>query len=204
MYGSWSTRPHCRSLFFNDQYFEESVYRFRTTSATPDLLSAMRRQLPYDPIEHSYGNVGDSSRWWYLPGMYQPLVYCGPCAKPGNLGATPDKTMLAQMASRRAKYEAAAQQSNDGVRATLTSGTLYRISYVGRIPRIAQESLTWPRCDAGAFSLFAVRGGSMLELTEKEQRSLQIVCLSCNAPSPGPQFRCLGVWAREMLNSRAT
>ena len=49
MYGSWSSCPNCRSLHFNDQYFKESVYQLRTTSATPDLLSACRRQLPYDP-----------------------------------------------------------------------------------------------------------------------------------------------------------
>ena len=50
MYGSWSSCPHCRSLFFDDQYFKESVYQLRATVSTPDLLSAMRRQLPYDPI----------------------------------------------------------------------------------------------------------------------------------------------------------
>ena len=76
MYGSWSTCPHCRSVFFNDKYFKESVYQLRTTSTTPDLLAAARRQLPYDPTEHSYGNVADSSRWWYLPGMYQPEQHC--------------------------------------------------------------------------------------------------------------------------------
>ena len=181
MYGSWSSCPHCRSLFFNDQYFKESVYQLRATASTPDLLSAMRRQLPYDPIEHSYGNVGDSSRWWYLPGMYQPLMHCRRCTKPCTIGVVPGNMMLAHMATRKAKYEAAAKQSKDGIRASLTSGTLYRIPYVGRIPRIAQESITWLRYDAGVFSLFAVHGESMLELTEKEQRSLQIVCLVCNA-----------------------
>ena len=38
MYGSWSICPHCRSLFFNDQYFKESVYQLRVTSTSPDLL----------------------------------------------------------------------------------------------------------------------------------------------------------------------
>ena len=80
MYGSWSTCPHCRSLFFNDQYFKDSEYQLRTTASSPDLLSAMRRQLPYDPVEHSHGNVGDSSRWWYLPGMYQPSMHCRRCS----------------------------------------------------------------------------------------------------------------------------
>ena len=105
MYGSWSTCPYCRSVFFNDHYFKESVYQLRTTSSTPDLLSAMRRQLPYDPTEHSHGNVGDSSRWWYLPGMYQPVAHCSHCTKPKNLEVVPGGMMLAQMASRKARYE---------------------------------------------------------------------------------------------------
>ena len=169
MYGSWSSCPNCRSLFFNDQYFKESVYQLRATSSSPDLMSAMRRQLPYDPSEHSYGNVGDSSRWWYHPGMYQPVMHCRRCTKPAKLGAVPGNMMLATMAARKAKYDEAQQQSKDGIRASLTSGTLYRIPYVGPIPRMAQESITWPRYDAGVFSLFAVHGESMLELTLKEQ-----------------------------------
>ena len=160
------------------------MYQLRTTSSSPDLLAAMRRQLPYDPTEHSYGNVGDSSRWWYLPGMYQPLMHCRRCSKPPILatGAAPGNMMLVQMQKRKAKYEAAAQKSKDGLagRDALTSGSLYRVPYVGRIPCIAEECITWPRYDAGVFSLSAVYGESMLELKEKEQRSLQIVCLSCN------------------------
>ena len=138
MYGSWASCPHCRSLFFNDQYFKDSVYQLRTTSITPDLLAAHRRQLPYDPTEHSYGNVGDSSRWWYLPGMYQPEQHCGRCTKPANFGVVPGSMMLQQMQSRKAKYELAAQQCRDGVRASLASGTLCRIPYCGHIPRVAQ------------------------------------------------------------------
>ena len=140
MYGSWSTCPHCWSLHFNDQYFKESAYQLRTTSSTPDLLAASRRQLPYDPTEHLHGNVGDSSRWWYHPGMYQPSTHCRRCPKPPpvlNNGAAPGSIMLAQMASRKKKLQDAGQQSKDGIRASLTSGTLYRIPYVGRIPRIA-------------------------------------------------------------------
>ena len=89
--------------------------------------------------------------------------------------------MLQNMASRKAKYEAAAKQAKDGIRASLASGTLYRIPYVGPIPRIAEECLTWPRYDAGAFSLYNRHGDSMLELTVDEQRSLQIVSLRCKA-----------------------
>ena len=40
MYGSWSMCPHCRSFFFNDQYFKESVYQLRTTASTPSIGNA--------------------------------------------------------------------------------------------------------------------------------------------------------------------
>ena len=176
MYGSWSICPHCGSLFFNDQYFKESVYQLRVTSTSPDLLSPLRRQLPYDPSEHSYGNVADSSRWWYLSGMYQPSVYCARCTRP-PISAAP-LSLLDTMASRTAKYTEAQQQSKKGIRArSVTTGTEYRILYVGAIPRMAHECITWPRYDAGVFSFFNVHGVSMLELTQEGQWSLQIVCL---------------------------
>ena len=175
MYGSWSICPHCRSLFFNDQYFKESVYQLRVTSTSPDLLSPLRRQLPYDPSEHSYGNVADSSRWWYLFGMYQPSVYCTRCTRPGK---NADPTLMESMALRTAQYTDAQEQSKKGKKASsVNTGSLYRIPYVGTIPRMAHECITWPRYDAGVFSFFNRHGVSMLELTEQEQWSLQVVCL---------------------------
>ena len=174
MYGSWSICPHCRSLFFNDQYFKESVYQLRVTSTSPDLLSPLRRQLPYYPIEYSYGNVVDSSRWWYLLGMYQPSVHCTRCTRPAKNGAA--ASLLETMASRTAQYTEAQEQSKKGKKtSSVTTGSLYRIPYVGTIPRMAHECITWPRYDAGVFSFFNVHGVSMLELTDHEQWSLQVV-----------------------------
>ena len=45
----------------------------QTTSATPNLLAAHRTVLPDDPVEHAHGKVGNSNRWWYVPGMYKPI-----------------------------------------------------------------------------------------------------------------------------------
>ena len=59
-----------------------------------------------------------------------------------NFAVVPGSMILQNMASRTAKYEAAAKQAKDGIRAALASGTLYRIPYVGAIPRIAEECLT--------------------------------------------------------------
>ena len=82
MYGSWSWCSDCGSFFFNDKYFSEAVYRNVVTSETPDLLSGSRRHVPSSPREHAHGDVGISSRWWYLPGMYKPVHYCERCTRP--------------------------------------------------------------------------------------------------------------------------
>jgi hypothetical protein len=82
MYGSWSWCSDCGSFFFNDKYFSEAVYRNVVTSETPDLLSGSRRHVPSSPREHAHGDVGVSSRWWYLPGMYKPVHYCERCTRP--------------------------------------------------------------------------------------------------------------------------
>ncbi len=83
---------------------------------------------------------------------------------------------------REAQYAAAGKQSKAGLAGSeLNSGELYRIPvYPGSIQRMAPECITWPRYDAGAYSLSNVHGESMLELTLKEQQSLQIVCLRCS------------------------
>ena len=78
-YGSWSQCESCGSFHFNDRYFRQFVYQSQGTSAKPDKLAAYRRQVPSDPVEHGPGNVGISSRWWYLPGMYKPAAHCTRC-----------------------------------------------------------------------------------------------------------------------------
>ena len=62
----------------NDR-FRQFVDQAQGTSAKPDKLAAYRRQVPSDPVEHGPGNVGISSRWWYLPGMYKPAAHCTWC-----------------------------------------------------------------------------------------------------------------------------
>ena len=78
-YGSWSQCESCGSFHFNDRYFRQFVYQSQGTSVKPDKLAAYRRQVPSDPVEHAPGNVGISSRWWYLPGMYKPAAHCTWC-----------------------------------------------------------------------------------------------------------------------------
>ena len=69
-YGSWSSCRSCGSYFFNDKYFKEQVYRDVVTSTKCDHMAPFRRMSPSDPLEHKDGNIGISSRWWYLPGIH--------------------------------------------------------------------------------------------------------------------------------------
>ena len=69
MYGSWSKCGGCGSFFFfffffffDEAYLREHVYKDADTSSTPDLLAVHRRHVPTDPLEHSHGQVGVSSR----------------------------------------------------------------------------------------------------------------------------------------------
>ena len=82
MYGSWSRCPHCGVMHYNDRYFSHAVYDDKATSSTPAESVGMRQHIPDDPVEHSDGNVGVTSRWWYLSGMYHPEAHCGACTKP--------------------------------------------------------------------------------------------------------------------------
>ncbi len=160
MYGSWSRCNDCGSYFFNDEYFREAVYKTAATSP------AYRRQVPTDPLEHRHGEVGISSRWWYLLGMYKPLADCHRCTKP------PQSLLEGMEAHKTAK---------DPVDKT---GELYVIPCIWPIERrLSTEEVkrTWPRYQNGHFQ-DAVHGQqqageSMLELSEEEYRALQIVVL---------------------------
>ena len=46
----------------------------RETSHSPEAIAVHRRKVPSDPVVHCHGAVGVSSRWWYLSGMYKPVV----------------------------------------------------------------------------------------------------------------------------------
>ena len=78
-YGSWSRCSFCGSFSFNDQYFRDSVYQQQATSQKPCLLAVNRMRAPGDHAVHSYGEVGVSSRWWYLPPRYKPPSECSAC-----------------------------------------------------------------------------------------------------------------------------
>ena len=179
MYGSWSWCKDCGSFFFNDKYFSESVYQDQVTSATPDLLAPRRRQVPSDPVEHGHGRVGVSSRWWYLRGMYKPVQHCERCTKPAR-NQTAGAFLTGVLRRRQETHARGSSASTSGMPVVRT-GQLYRI------PRIraegapfndwSNECITWPRYKHGGFDLHHKTGDSMLDLSEDERRSLQIVVL---------------------------
>ena len=79
-HGSWSRCPHCGSMHFNDQYFQK-VYSGEGTATSNNAVLAARVDIPSDPCQHMDGQVGVSSRWWFLPGMYKPGLHCGACGR---------------------------------------------------------------------------------------------------------------------------
>ena len=140
----------------------------------------MRHLIPDDPVEHSDGAVGVSSRWWYLSGMYHPESHCGACAKPEEAPA--GESFLDRMRRvRQRKYEAAGSTSARGEsgQSAVASKELYRVPCVDLSARhlLSSNCIFWPRYSQGAFVLMDKPGVSMLELTEEESRALTIVVL---------------------------
>ena len=161
-YGSWSACEACGSFFFNDEYFSNRVYQDRSTSEQPDMLAAYRRQVPQDPVVHACGQVGISSRWWYKPGMYTPVVARCPCC-------SGKETPLE-------KFNRRMQNHGQALKVTKTS-ELYRIPLATKSGYEAKECITWPRYSFGQFSLDHSTGPCMHEMTVDECRALSIVVL---------------------------
>jgi len=154
-----------------------SHFQDQDSSDKPDFAAAYRRRVPSDPMEHGPGKVGISSRWWYLPGMYKPVAHCGRCTKPPSGMST---GVAFANALRKRKTAAVS-----GVTATVErTGQLYRIPRIrpaGSTYRAwSRECVTWPRFDAGLYSLHATIGETLLELSVEEARALQIVVLRTN------------------------
>ena len=125
------------------------------------MIAAHRRIVPTEPVVHSEGNVGVSSRWWYLPGMYQPTVHgCRCCSGPESAGQ--------KLARRMAEARSGPQISS--------TEELYGVPYLGDIGDEPKECVTWPRYHDGEFS-FVSNGSSMLELTVAECQALRIIML---------------------------
>ena len=129
MYGSWAWCQHCGSFHYNDSYFKEQVYQNQASSNNPDLLSVNRRQVPDDPVEHRPGNVGVSSRWWYLPGMYQPVKYCERCTRPPP-GMTAGAFLSRAMRLRQQRH---AQNQSTRPEPIQKTGQLYRVPTVRNV-----------------------------------------------------------------------
>ena len=143
----------------------------------------MRHLIPDDPVEHSDGSVGVSSRWWYLSGMYHPEAHCGACIKPEEIGeARAGETFLDRMRRvRKLKYEAAGANSARGEagQSAVASKELYRVPCVDLSSRhlLSSNCIFWPRYCQGTFVLMDKPGDCMLELTEEESRALTVVVL---------------------------
>ena len=183
MYGSWSRCAHCGVLHYNDKYFSQQVYGDTATSSTPAEIVGMRQLIPDDPVQHSDGAVGVSSRWWYLSGMYHPEAHCGLCTKPAAFEeARAGETFLDRMRRARSlKYEAAGAKSARGEagQSAVASRELYRVPCADLSSRhsLSSSCVFWPRYSQGQFVLMDKPGVSMLELTEDESRALQVVVL---------------------------
>ena len=182
-YGSWSCCGSCGSYHFNDQYFREVVYQNTQNRSVPDLLSAARRTLPDDPVEHAPGVVGQSSRWWYLTGMFHPVADCGRCGKLPRKGIermrrNPGRTFTEMLKKRKEQYEAAKAKSIAGTpgQEAVKTCELYRVPYVRPLV-FARACLRIPRYYGGVFRLDAPSGDLILDLSPEEQKALQIVVL---------------------------
>jgi len=190
-YGSWSLCQSCGSLDFNDTYFSHRLYEMKETSHSPEALAAHRRIVPHDPVVHGPGEVGVSSRWWYLPGMYKPVVSkCHCCDGPAHTAEDdkdiPGKRLNDSMEKDHAKFAA---QSADIPHIHKTSD-LYRIPTVSSRPSDAAVNITWPRMDIQS-KVFekSLKGPCFLDFTDEEQKALAIIILVTNAKQESKQPR---------------
>ena len=170
-------------MHYNDKYFSHQVYDDKATSSTPAESVGMRQHIPDDPVEHSDGNVGVTSRWWYLSGMYHPEAHCGACTKPEAVAeARAGETFLDRIQRiRKRKYAAAGSTSARGEagQSAVASKELYRVPCVDLSSRhlLSSNCIFWPRYCQGSFVLMDKPGDCMLELTEEESRALTVVVL---------------------------
>ena len=135
-YGSWTNRSSCGAFFFNAEYFTQTVYQDQSTSSTADLHARYLRTGPTDPLVHAPGDVGYSSRWWYLPGMYTPVVDSCKCCT--------------GMESEGAKAIRRMSEARTGHRVSKTA-ELYRMPWQGDLGNCAVECIGWPRYDGSVF-----------------------------------------------------
>ena len=164
-------------MCIRDRYFRDHVYQQQATSQKPCLLSVNRMRAPSDPAVHSYGEVRVSSRWWYLASMSKPSSACAAC--------TPsDAELVPQPLPVRYRSKGAPRYAPLPERAPLGRVPIQRTGQLYRVPRVrqaadrdpwARECVTGPRYRGDEFLLECGLGESMLELTQDEQRALQVV-----------------------------
>ena len=111
-------------------------------------------------MEHGPGNVGISSRWWYLPGMYKPAAHCSRCTEPttSHPGLAFSQS-LRRITSKRSPVPAVDVDVSGRQSVVSKTQELYRVPRIAVGPRPvtwAKEVVTWPRYAGGAYRL----GGS--------------------------------------------
>ena len=112
------------------------------------MVAGRRAAHPHDPVVHAPGQVGLSSRWWYLPGMYQPVVdRCRCCQGKEEAGA--------KLARRMAEAATGPQISS--------TGELYRIPCELSTGEEAKICVRWPKYYQGQYS-FTAEGSSTVSL----------------------------------------
>ena len=138
--------------------------------ATGSPMSVFAREVPSDPCIHDGRDLGASSRWWYIPAMYNPSHSCPRCMnfQPQTAG----QVLTAAMRERTALAEA-----------NLARKPISLVSDLYRIPRDgfrdqctwSPHNVWWPHLENGEFSLTATSGMSLLSLSETDKLSLRIV-----------------------------
>ena len=151
----------------------------KETSHSPEALAIHRRRVPHDPVVHGPGEVGVSSRWWYLPGMYKPVVSkCHCCDGPAHAGMDEAKSRgragCAVLNAGTAKHE-----SGNLIPRVDKTSDLYRIPTYSYCTSDASVSITWPRMDVQSKVFLPKResGPCFLDFSAEEQKALAIIIL---------------------------
>ena len=152
--------------------------------------------VPSDPMVHCHGEVGISSRWWYLSGMFKPEFKCGSChldaageeLVKAEAKAKPESGALGAFSARMRAKTAAKLASGGDARAAISTGELYCVPFASGDGLLSDDNekyksvrAQWPRYHCGRFEDGGRHGVSMWELDAEESSALQIVLLEVYA-----------------------
>ena len=93
-YGSWSQCPHCGSLMYNDQYFQDYIYQTRATTGKPHAKVRLRYLAECLCIVGPVAHYGRALSW-----ITNSLCICGQADGPVSKGFTTNESQ--EVRSRR-------------------------------------------------------------------------------------------------------